>query len=85
MTVSLDSSDLVPLVSSIALLTSAQQAVFLHCLQHSPHPAYYSGETRRIAVSLRMHVRTVQRSLQVIKRDPILRKVVYPSKERLPV
>lgn len=85
MTVSLDSSDLVPLVSSIALLTSAQQAVFVHCLKHSQHPAYYSGETRRIAVSLRMHVRTVQRSLQVIKRDPILRKIVFPSKERMPV
>ena len=85
MTVSLDSSELVPLVSSIALLTAAQQAVFIHCLKNASHPAYYSGETRRIAVSLRMHVRTVQRSLQVIKRDPILRKVVYPSKERMPV
>ena len=85
MTVSIDSSELVPLISSIALLTAAQQEVFLHCLKHSPHPAYYSGETRKIAVSLRMHVRTVQRSLQVIKRDPILRKIVYPSNKGMPV
>jgi len=74
----IDSSDLVPLVSSLVSLPIAQQAVFLHCLRHRPSPVYYSGDTRRIAVCLRMHVRTVQRALQTIKEDPVLSKAVFP-------
>ena len=85
MIVSFDSSELVSLVSSIALLTAAQHAVFLHCLKFNPNPAYYSGDVRTISIHLQMHVRTVQRALQVIKADPILSKVVYPSSAKVAV
>ena len=53
MIVSFDSSELVSLVSSIALLTAAQQAVFLHCLKFNPNPAYYSGDERPFLRKLR--------------------------------
>jgi len=71
-------SDLVPLCSSICSMSSSQQAVFLHCLKHRPSPVLYSGDSRRIAVCLRLHVRTVQRALQTIKGDPVLSKAVFP-------
>ena len=74
----LSSDDLVPLCSALLSLSITQQAVFLHCLRHRPSPCLYSGDTRRIALSLRLHVRTVQRALQAIKKDPILSKAVYP-------
>lgn len=85
MIVSFDSSELVRLVSSVTFLTAAQQAVFIFCLQHCPHPSYYSGDTRLISTCLQMHVRTVQRALQVIKQDPILSRVVYPSSAKVAV
>ena len=71
-------SDLLPLCSSLTSMSSAQQAVFLHCLRHRPSPVLYSGDTRRIAICLRLHVRTVQRALQTIKGDPVLSKAVFP-------
>ena len=76
----LSTDDLVPLVSAISSLSSTQQAVFLHCLRHLSAPVLYSGDTRRIAISLRLHVRTVQRALQVIKADPVLSKAVFPRR-----
>jgi len=70
--------DLVPLCSALAAMSPSQQDVFLHCLKHRPSPVLYSGDTRRIAVCLRLHVRTVQRALQSIKQDPVLSKAVFP-------
>ena len=74
----IDQSDLVPFCLSLVSLSSAQQTVFIHCLRHRPSPVLYSGDTRHIATCLRMHVRTVQRALQTIKRDPVLSRAVFP-------
>lgn len=79
----ISSEDLVPFCSALLSLSIAQQAVFIFCLQHCPHPSYYSGDTRLISTCLQMHVRTVQRALQVIKQDPILSRVVYPSSAKV--
>lgn len=76
----ISTDDLVPLVSALTALSTTQQAVFLYCLRNLASPVLYSGDTRRIAASLRLHVRTVQRALQAIKNDPVLSKAVFPAR-----
>lgn len=73
-------SDVLIFMKEFAALTQTQQRVFLYCLQACPHPTAYSDDVRKIASATDLHVRTVQRALQTIKKHPKLASAVYFTK-----
>ena len=79
----IDSADLVPLLEEMALLPTAQQQVFLFCLNLEQEVHLHSSDIKMIALALGCHVRTVQRALFFIRHSKVLSKCVNIRERRM--
>lgn len=76
----IDSSQLMPLLKAIVTLTPAQQEIFLFCLENLPHPRPYTGDLLRIRTAVGCKSRTAQVALQQISKHPLLSQLVKYQK-----
>ena len=72
----IDSSILVPLLRAFGSLSDNERQIFLYCLLNLPRPALYSSDVRSISTITGYHVRTVQKALRTISKDPMLGRCV---------
>lgn len=63
-------------LQDFALLSRAEQQVFLFALKNCPFPRKFTGDLKRIAGGSGIHPKTVEKAIKKISRHPRLRRLV---------